>query len=55
MRRKSKRWQRDKIVIGIRWASVVANMNSTCGGGSSKVFSKALKAGVLSMCTSSMM
>ena len=35
--------------------SVVAKMNVTCGGGSSSVFSSALKAEVLIMCTSSMM
>jgi hypothetical protein len=54
-RRKSYRWQRDRMVTGILWGSVVANMNSTWGGGSSSVFSSALNAGVLSMWTSSMM
>ena len=34
--------------------SVVARMNMTCWGGSSRVFRKALKAAVESMCTSSM-
>ena len=32
MRRKSKRWQRERMVAGILWASVVAKMNLTCGG-----------------------
>ena len=41
-RRKSKRWQRDRIVTGILLASVVAKMNLTCAGGSSSVFSRAL-------------
>ena len=43
---KSNRWQRDRIVIGIFWTSVVAKMNLTCGGGSSSVFSRALNAAV---------
>ncbi|MFO0627573.1 MAG: hypothetical protein U0325_18340 [Polyangiales bacterium] len=34
--------------------SVVAKMNFTCGGGSSRVFSRALNAPTESMCTSSM-
>ena len=34
--------------------SVVARMKITCAGGSSKVFRKALKAAVESICTSSM-
>ena len=33
----------DRIVIGSFCGSVVAKRNLTCGGGSSKVFSKALK------------
>ena len=41
---KSKRWQRDRIVMGIFWTSVVAKMNLTCGGGSSSVLSRALNA-----------
>ena len=52
---KSKRWQRDRIVIGTFWTSVVAKMNLTWGGGSSNVFSRALKAWGVSMWTSSMM
>ena len=52
---KSNRWQRDRIVIGIFVASVVQKMNLTCSGGSSSVFSKALKASLVSMWTSSMM
>jgi hypothetical protein len=55
MRRRSKRWQRDSTVIGTLRISVVAKMNFTCGGGSSSVFSRPLKACVDSMCTSSMM
>jgi len=42
-------------VIGILSASVVQKMNLTCSGGSSSVFKSALKAGVVSMWTSSMM
>ena len=53
MRRRSKRWQRDSTVTGTLRISVVAKMNFTCGGGSSSVFNRALKAGLLSMCTSS--
>ncbi len=52
-RRKSKRWQRDKTVTGTCRISVVAKMNLTCSGGSSKVFSKPLKAAFESICTSS--
>ena len=50
---RSKRWQRLMMVAGNLCASVVAKRNFTCGGGSSRVFSRALKAGPLSMCTSS--
>ena len=53
-RRRSKRWQRDSTVIGTFRISVVAKTNFTCGGGSSSVFSSALKALRLSMWTSSM-
>ena len=53
--RKSKRWQRDRIVSGMRLGSVVARMKTTCGGGSSSVFSSPLKAAFDSMWTSSMM
>ncbi len=41
--------------VGTLWISVVANTKITCGGGSSRVFNSALKASVVSMCTSSMM
>ena len=54
-RRRSKRWQRDSTVIGTLRSSVVAKTNFTCGGGSSSVFSSALKALRDSMWTSSMM
>ena len=53
-RRRSKRWQRDRTVIGTFRNSVVANTNFTCGGGSSKVFNSALKALRDSIWTSSM-
>ena len=55
MRRRSKRWHRDRTVTGTFCTSVVAKMNFTCGGGSSSVFSKPLKAAFDSMWTSSMM
>ena len=54
-RRKSNRWQRDSTVTGTLRISVVAKMNFTCGGGSSSVFSSALKALRDSMWTSSTM
>ncbi|VWC31258.1 hypothetical protein BST28156_06429 [Burkholderia stagnalis] len=47
--------QRDSTVTGIFCGSVVARMNLTCGGGSSSVFSIALNAWFVSMCTSSIM
>ena len=53
MRLKSKRWQRLRIVGSTRWGSVVANTNTTCGGGSSRVLSSALNAAVESMWHSS--
>ena len=53
MRRKSKRWQRELIVGGMRCGSVVASTKMTCGGGSSRVLSRALKAASVSMWTSS--
>ena len=53
MRRKSKRWQRLRIVASTRWGSVVASTNTTRGGGSSSVLSRALKAAVESMWHSS--
>ena len=52
-RRKSNRWQRETMVSGTRWTSVVASTNFTCSGGSSSVFSRALKAPCESMWTSS--
>ena len=52
-RRKSKRWQREVMVAGISCSSVVARMKMAWGGGSSSVFRRALKAPVVSMCTSS--
>ena len=54
IRRRSKRWQRLRTVTGTLRISVVAKMNFTWGGGSSRVLRSALKAEVLSMCTSSM-
>ena len=48
-----KRWQREMMVGRILFGSVVAKMNFTCGGGSSKVFRRALNAAVVSMWTSS--
>ena len=53
MRRKSNRWQRLRIVGSTRWGSVVASTNTTRGGGSSRVLSRALKAAVESMWHSS--
>ena len=55
MRRKEKRWQRERMVAGTLWSSVVARMNIRCSGGSSRIFSRALKAEIESMWTSSMM
>ncbi len=55
MRKKSKRWQRDKMVAGTLWISVVAKIKITWEGGSSSIFSKALNACIDNMCTSSMM
>ena len=55
MLRKSYRWQRDRIVVGIFSGSVVARMNFTCDGGSSSVFKSALNECLDSMWTSSMM
>ncbi len=54
MRLKSWRRHRERIVIGILWGSVVAKINMTWAGGSSRVFKRALKAAVLSIWTSSM-
>ena len=55
IRRRSKRWQRERTVTGTLRISVVAKMNFTWAGGSSSVFNRALKALVESICTSSMM
>ena len=55
MRRRSNRWQRDNTVTGTLRISVVAKMNFTWRGGSSRVLRSALNAEALSMCTSSMM
>ena len=54
-RRRSNRWQRDRIVTGTLRISVVANTNLAWGGGSSSVFRKALNAFSESMWTSSTM
>ena len=54
MSRKSNRWQRERMVAGTFTGSVVEKMNLTCWGGSSRVFSSALKASLVSMWTSSM-
>ena len=43
---KSNRWQRDWIVGRTLFGSVVAKMNLTCDGGSSRIFSRALNASV---------
>ncbi|MCY1466504.1 hypothetical protein D9M71_848320 [compost metagenome] len=45
--------QRERMVTGSFCGSVVASRNLTCGGGSSRVLSKALNECVESMCTSS--
>ncbi len=55
MRRRSKRWQRDSTVTGTLRTSVVANTKIVCGGGSSSVLSRPLKAFSDSMWTSSTM
>ena len=54
MRLKENRWHRERMVAGTLCSSVVARMNIRCSGGSSRIFKRALKAGVESMCTSSM-
>jgi len=53
--RKSKRWQRERIVAGSFCGTVVARMNLTCGGGSSSVFRNASTACFERPCASSMM
>ena len=50
---KSNLWQREIMVSGILWGSVVARIKMAWLGGSSKVLSRALKASVVSMWTSS--
>ena len=50
---KAKRWHRERMVAGTLWSSVVAKMKMRWAGGSSRIFSRALKAGVESMWTSS--
>ena len=55
MRWKRNCWHLDLIVAGTFCSSVVAKMNMMYSGGSSIVFSRALKAEVESICTSSMM
>src|SRR3989344_6314482 len=52
-REKSKRWHRETMVFGSLFISVVARIKIICLGGSSRVFSKALKDSVVSICTSS--
>ena len=47
------RSQRDNIVAGNLCSSVVARIKTTCAGGSSSVFNKALNDAAESMCTSS--
>ena len=54
-RTKAKRWQRLRIVGSIAVISVVHSTNTTCGGGSSSVFSTAFEASLVSMWASSMM
>jgi formiminotetrahydrofolate cyclodeaminase len=55
MRRKSNRWQRETMVSGSLWTSVVAKKNFTWGGGSSSVLRSVLNASRVSMWASSMM
>ena len=47
-------WHLERIVTGTLCGSVVAMMNITCSGGSSRVFRSALNAPCDNMCTSSM-
>jgi hypothetical protein len=54
-RQKSKLWQRLMIVGKTLCFSVVASMKTTCSGGSSSIFRRALNASVVSIWTSSMM
>ncbi len=58
MRRKSKRWQRDRIGDADCWifcGSVVAKTKITRGGGSSRILRSAFHASRVSMCASSTM
>ena len=55
MRLKANRWHRERMVAGTLWSSVVARMKMRWAGGSSRIFSRALKAATESMWTSSMM
>ncbi len=58
MRRKSKRWQRDRMGGAACWifcGSVVAKTKITRGGGSSRILRSAFHASRVSMCASSMM
>ena len=55
MRLKANRWHRERMVAGTLCSSVVARMKIRWAGGSSRIFSRALKAAVDSMWTSSMM
>ena len=54
MRLKEKRWHRERMVAGTLCSSVVARIKMRWAGGSSRIFSRALKAAVESMWTSSM-
>ena len=53
--RKLNCWQRETMVEGILCASVVHRMKTTHSGGSSSVFSSALKASLVIWCASSTM
>ncbi len=53
--RKLKCWQREAMVAGILCDSVVQRMKTAHSGGSSMVFSRALKASLVIMCASSTM
>ena len=53
--RNSNSCERERMVSGILCSSVVAIMNTMCGGGSSIDLSSALKECPESWCTSSMM
>ena len=58
IRRKSNRWQRERIGGATCWifcGSVVAKTKITRGGGSSRIFRSAFHASRVSLCASSMM